>query len=310
MDPARSSNGGSHVGQRTRGNRRTLGWVWSGWRRVAILGLVGYVAVGLGCVGMQSRFIFYPSRYPEGNWDAASMGLHAEDCWFTSADGTRLHGWFCGHPKATGTLLWCHGNAAHLANRGPAIRAWQEHLGLQVFIFDYRGYGRSQGSPEESGIYDDVRAAYDYLVARPEVDRTRLFVLGRSLGGAVGTQLALDRPCTKLILESAFTSIGAMARRVMPLLTPFTYLVRTKFDTLGKVPHITVPVMVLHGVDDGLVPFSHGEQIFAAAPEPKRFYAIAGAGHNNITYVATDAYWSAIRAFLFESAPATRPTTP
>ena len=291
------------------GDGHRCGWLRPGWRRGVVLGVLAYVLIGLGAACMESRFIFFPSRYPEGNWDAASMGLDAEDCWFTSADGTRLHGWFCRRAEPTGTVVWCHGNAAHLANRGPAIQAWQRHLGVQVFIFDYRGYGRSDGSPDEAGLYDDARAAYDYVVSRPDVDRSRLFVLGRSLGGAVGTQLVLDRPCNKLVLESAFTSIQAMAWRVMPLLTPFAYLMRSRFDTVNKVADVKVPVMVLHGTDDGLVPLSHGRAIYEAAPDPKRFFAIDGAGHNNITYVAGADYWAALQAFLLDRASAGGPAT-
>jgi fermentation-respiration switch protein FrsA (DUF1100 family) len=166
-----------------------------------------------------------------------------------------------------------------------------------VLLFDYRGYGRSEGSPDEEGTYRDARAAHRWLVEEKRVPRGRLVLFGESLGSAVALDLALSRPCRALVLESPFASVRAMARAVYPFL-PLSALVRTRYENEAKAPRLRVPLLVLHGERDEIVPFAQGRRVFAAAPEPKRFYAIPGAGHNDTYLVGGDAYWDAVRDFL------------
>ncbi|RMF62160.1 MAG: alpha/beta hydrolase, partial [Calditrichaeota bacterium] len=131
----------------------------------------------------ENHFVFYPSRYTPGRWQQERLALQAEDCFFKTSDGLTLHGWFVPHEAALGTLLWCHGNAGNLADRFDNLLRLS-HLPVNVFIFDYRGYGRSEGSPSENGIYLDAEAAYDYLRSRG-LRSERIIIFGRSLGGAV-----------------------------------------------------------------------------------------------------------------------------
>jgi uncharacterized protein len=174
----------------------------------------------------------------------------------------------------------------------------QRRLGVSVQLFDYRGYGRSEGQPDEAGTYRDARAVYRHLVETRGVGPAALVVFGESLGAAVATQLALERPAAALILESPFTSIPDMARAAYPFLPPVGGLIRTRYDTVAKIPRLTLPLLVLHGDRDTIVPFAQGRRVFEAAGGPKRFHAIAGAGHNDTYLVGGEPYWRTLAEFL------------
>jgi fermentation-respiration switch protein FrsA (DUF1100 family) len=170
-------------------------------------------------------------------------------------------------------------------------------LQTDIMLFDYRGYGQSEGSPSEPGTYRDGRAAYEYLVGQRQLAPERLILFGESLGAAVSVQLALEVPVRALILESAFTSIPDMARAVYPFL-PVQSLLRTRYDNLAKIGDVAVPLLILHGTRDGTVPFKQGKRLFEAASEPKRFFAIPGAGHNDTFVAGGEDYWSVWKDFL------------
>ena len=175
---------------------------------------------------------------------------------------------------------------------------------MSVFIFDYRGYGRSDGSPSEQGMYLDAEAALEYLGKRQGAGGDNgLVYFGRSLGGAVAVEMATRHQPKALILESPFTSVGAMARRTHPLLSSFLpvgAVVRSKFDSLSKIGSVQSPVMVMHGDRDEIVPLDMGRQLFDAANEPKRFYTIENAGHNDTYLAGGNAYFDALASFLDE----------
>jgi fermentation-respiration switch protein FrsA (DUF1100 family) len=174
----------------------------------------------------------------------------------------------------------------------------QRRLGVSVLLFDYRGYGRSKRSPDEEGTYRDARAAYRYATEVKSVPPGSIVLFGESLGAAVAAQLAVERPAGALILESAFTSIPDMARAAYPFLPPVGPLIRTRYETLAKVPRLTLPLLVLHGERDDIVPPEQGRRVFEAAGGPKRFVTIPGTGHSD-TYVAGgEAYWRALADFL------------
>jgi fermentation-respiration switch protein FrsA (DUF1100 family) len=172
----------------------------------------------------------------------------------------------------------------------------QLRLNVDTFLLDYRGYGKSEGSPDEAGTYADARAAHGWLVARG-VSPERLVLFGESLGSGVATQLATEVKARALVLESPFTSVPDMARAVYPFL-PLWPLVRTRYDTVSKVGKLRMPLLVLHGERDEVVPFAQGRRVFEAAPGPKRFFAIPGAGHNDTYLVGGDAYWRALADFM------------
>lgn len=233
-----------------------------------------------------------------------TFGLAHEEVWLTAEDGTRLHGWFL--PSARGPLaarklgvLLCHGNAGTISDR--TLKASLLHrLGLSVLLFDYRGYGKSLGSPSEKGTYQDAEAAWRWLAAKgfaPE----RVVLYGESLGNGVAVETALRHAPRALILESAFTSIADMGKVVYPWL-PVKLIARTRYDNLAKIPSVRAPVLVMHSREDGVVPFSMGRALFAAAPEPKRFFEMTGS-HDEGFLDAGPAYPAAIRSFLESPRP-------
>ena len=243
---------------------------------------------------LDRHFIFFPEK--EIALTPADRGLRYEDIQFRASDGVELHGWWVPGPGEW-TWLWFHGNAGNIGHRVDNLFELVERLGVSVFIFDYRGYGRSEGSPSEAGLYRDGEAALAYVRARAEVDAGRIVLFGRSLGGAVAVRLATEHEPFAVVLESAFPSIKAMAR-MMYLSLPVDVLVRSRFDSLSAIRDVHAPVMVLHGDRDEIVPLKMGRELFEAANEPKRFFVIEGAGHNDTYFVGGDRYYDALRSFL------------
>lgn len=264
--------------------------------RTAAIALIVLAALALLLRLSEKKFIYFPSRYPAGNWNPNTYGIRVEDVYFTTEDGLQLHGWFLADEQALATLLWCHGNAGNLSDRlDNLVRL--ARLPIHVFIFDYRGYGRSQGSPDEAGLTLDAIAAYDAVASRPEVDPRRIIVFGRSLGGPVAAEVALRRQVAAVILESTFTSARHMAWQAFKPF-PVHWLIKTRFDTLDKVRRLRRPLLVIHGSEDEVVPFRMGRRVFEAAPEPKEFYTIEGAGHNDTYLVGGDAYFERLHRFI------------
>jgi fermentation-respiration switch protein FrsA (DUF1100 family) len=259
----------------------------------AILIYVGFLLLS------ENKIIFHPSRYPDGFWDPVAVGVPAQDIYFTSEDGVKLHGWFIPAPEAVATLLWFHGNAGNLSHRLDNIQRLM-HLNLNIFIFDYRGYGRSEGEPDEQGIYKDSKAAYKTVVGLDSVSPDSLFLFGRSLGGVCAVETALNHPARGLILESVFTSASDMSRKVFPLF-PLGWAIRSKLDAIGKIPNLKLPKLVLHGTRDEIVPYDLGRKLFDHAVEPKTFYAIEGAGHNDTYVIGGRDYFNALNRFITET---------
>ena len=267
-------------------------------------GLLLAIVVAFGVVArytnlVERYLIFFPEK--EIFQEPASRGLDFEDVYFEASDGVRLHGWYVPGPGES-TLVWFHGNAGNISNRVDNIAELHDRLGVNVFIFDYRGYGRSEGTPSEEGTYLDGDAAMSYLGSREGVDRGKIVLFGRSLGCAVAAEMATRHEAYAVILESAFTSVPAMAGRVYPFLPGIGLLtrtfVKTKYDTLSKLKDIRAPIMLLHGDRDGIVPNDMGVELFEAANPPKRFYTIEGADHNDTYLVGGRAYYEALGSFL------------
>lgn len=248
------------------------------------------------------QFVFFPSKEITGT--PADVGLHFEDVYFRAEDGTRLHGWFV-PGRSDDTLVWFHGNAANISNRVYNILLLNRNLGLNVFIFDYRGYGRSEGKPSEKGMYMDAEGALEYLRSRDDIDTEKLILFGRSLGGAVAVDLATRHRTGNyvrgVIMESSFTSVKAMSRYMRPAFAfflPTHLLVKSRFDSLSKIGRIQSPVMIVHGDRDDTVPIHMGRELFDAANEPKRFYTVKGASHDDTPIVGGKAYFAALREFI------------
>lgn len=250
---------------------------------------------------LENHLIYFPMRAHDVT--PTDLGLVHEEVELLAEDGVRLHGWFLPVKGSRLTVLVCHGNAGNVSHRLDRALLMQSRLGVDTFLFDYRGYGASEGSPDEKGTYRDGRAAYRWLIARG-LDPERVVLFGESLGSAVALQLAVEVEARGLVLESPFTSIPDMVRAVYPFL-PLWPLIRTRYDNVAKVARLRMPLLVLHGERDDVVPFAQGRRVFDAAPEPKRFFAIPGAGHNDTYVVGGEAYWRALRDFL-ESLPGER----
>ena len=257
------------------------------------LGLV-LGALGALLLLFETRFIYFPSRAHEVT--PKSLGLAFEDLTLTADDGVRLHAWYLPVPNPRWTVLVSHGNGGNVSHRLDRALLLQARLGASVLLYDYRGYGRSEGSPDEAGTYRDARAAYQWLVEHKKARIGRLVLFGESLGSAVALDLALSKPAAALVLESPFTSVPDMARTTIFL--PLAPFIRARYDNLAKVVRLRMPLLVLHGDHDGVVPFALGRRLFEAAPEPKRFYAIPGADHNDTYLVGGEAYWKAVASFL------------
>lgn len=243
----------------------------------------------------EERFIFFPSPYPDGYYEDARTLPGLEDCRFETEDSVKLHGWFARADTPIATLVMSHGNAGNISHRLPVIKALRD-LGFNVFMFDYRGYGRSEGSPNEEGVYRDGRAAFDYVARRTDVDSTSIILFGTSLGGAVAVDVATHRPAAGLILESTFSSAKDVARVAYPFL-PAQFVLRTKFSSDEKIRTIRIPSLFLHGDRDSIIPISLGRRLFEAANEPKKFYVVSSADHNDIFWVGGSAYLQQIRVF-------------
>ena len=268
-------------------------------RRAALV-LTAVVVVGalLRCTHVVDRsFIYFPSREIEAT--PGDVGLDFEDVRFKASDGVVLHGWFV-PGGGDATLVWFHGNGGNIGHRVGNIRELVVRLGVSIFIFDYRGYGRSEGSPYEEGTNLDAESAITYVRSREDLDPEKTIYFGRSLGCAVAAEMAIKYPPRALICESGFTSVRAITKSVYPFLPGLQLLVTTKYDTLSKIERVNAPVMVLHGDRDEIVPFSMSRELFDAAKGPKRFYTIEGAGHNDTYYVGGPAYFEALREFVDE----------
>jgi hypothetical protein len=203
-----------------------------------------------------------------------------------------------GRPAAAGPGSWIlvrHGNAGNISHVLDRALLLQARRRSSVFLYDYRGYGASEGSPDEAGTYRDARAAYGYLVEEKQVKADELVLFGESLGSAVSLELALARPAA-LVLEAPFTSVRDMARTT--ILAPLAPFVRTRYESLARISRLRMPLLVVQGDRDEIVPPAQGRRLFDAAREPKRYFAIRGAGHNDTYLVGGEAYWRAIADFM------------
>lgn len=250
---------------------------------------------------IEKGFIFHPDKSNDSITPDV-YGIEYDDVTFRTEDGLNLNGWFVPGKKPSPdadlhTLLWFHGNAGNINRRLDNLKMIYEKVPVNVFIIDYRQYGRSEGKVSEQGTYIDARAALAYLHSRKEINREKIIFFGRSLGSAVAVELALNEKCCALILETPFTSILEMGKKLYPFL-PLSLLLKTKYDSLAKIGNIKVPILVMHGDKDDLVPFEHGKRLYDMANEPKEFYTIPGAGHNDTHIVGGDEYFDVISNFV------------
>ena len=247
-----------------------------------------------GCP-VDEKFIFFPSAAIEST--PKRFGVDYEDVYFTTRDGVKLNGWLALKPGAQATLLWFHGNAGNIGHRAYGLKPLRDKLSVNVFIIDYRGYGRSEGVVSEQGTYEDAGAAFRYLTGRSDIDAKRIVIFGQSLGAAVAADLAGREECSAVILEAPFASIPAMAKAIYPWL-PIGPLIKTRYDVIEKVKKISAPLLIVHGDRDDIVPFEQGRRVFDAAAGPKEFHTLRGAHHNDTFETGGDAYFKVMRDFI------------
>ncbi len=258
------------------------------------LGIVGFMYFG------QDRLIYFPD-IPERavRSDPADIGLAFEDLTLTTGDGERIHAWYIPADPSRGAVIFFHGNAGNLSHRADLLIELATRTPASVFVVGYRGYGRSEGRPKEAGLYLDARAAWKHLTEEVGIGAGLIVIFGKSLGGGVAVDLAMEAPAAGLIVESSFTSIPDMAGAHYPFVPKF--LVRTQMNSAVKVPFISMPKLFIHSREDRVVPYRLGRELFETATEPKRFYEVMGASHNETWLVGGDAYFEALSAFIDDS---------
>ena len=227
---------------------------------------------------LEATTVFLPSK--KINASPKDIGLDYEDIYLSTRDHLKINGWFvkaADGNSAQPTFIFFHGNAGNIGDRLEKIRLFHS-LGVHVFIIDYRGYGRSEGSSSEQTMYDDAMAAFDYLVSRNDIAVDKIFAYGESLGGTAAVDLATRRPLKGIILDSTLTSAAEMGKIIFPMAPSF--LLSLKMDSLSKIKTLSMPKLIIHSPLDETIPFAMGKKLYTAAPEPKEFLETEG-GHND-----------------------------
>jgi fermentation-respiration switch protein FrsA (DUF1100 family) len=236
---------------------------------------------------LQDQMVFPATQDPDirtpAPWESVDL---------TTEDGVKIHGWLAlqENAKEAPTLLYFHGNAGHIGFREDIVYSLHRKTLANIFIFDYRGYGRSEGSPSRKGLIADAKAALQYLKSLKSIDPEKIVYLGDSLGGAVALELAVLSPPKGLILKSTFTSIQEMA----PVPVPF-FLIKHNFNSIALMPQIQCPKLFFHGNRDQMIPFEQGKRLYEVAQGDKAFHVLEGADHNDPD---TSFFYMTIAGFL------------
>ena len=283
-----------------------------------LIRIVAFAYIGLAIVLYigQSNLVFMPSK--DVLETPKTVGLNFEDIQLTARDNVNLGAWFVpakdNDSIGKGVILFCHGNGGNIGSRVSYLPIFRE-LGLATFLFDYRGYGKSEGQPSEEGTYADVEAAWQYLTQQRKIPPQKIIIYGESLGGAIASYMAqniaqnssqniaqknvqqeIKNTAGGLILASTFTSISDRASELYPFL-PIRWISRFSFNSIDRLPTIKIPVLIIHSTDDEIIPFSHGDRNFQAANEPKRLIKLSG-DHNNGFLDSLEIYRTALNEFI------------
>lgn len=276
-----------------------------------------WMAIGLGVVGLawasappvadalERLLVYHPYAQMEGS--PADLKLPFEEVQVRAEDGAQLFGWWVPADGARWTLLFSHGNAGNISHRLEKLAIFHR-LGCNVLLYDYRGYGRSGGAPQEQGLYADARAMHAYLTATRKIPAEQIIAVGESLGSVISAHLAAERPVGAVVLEGVFTSLADMAAASAPFLAG---LAGDRFNTLASMPKITAPLLVMHSAEDEMIPVAQAEKVFAAAREPKTLVRLRG-GHNDAFLESGALFADSLRAFLagLPEKPAPPPAAP
>jgi fermentation-respiration switch protein FrsA (DUF1100 family) len=259
------------------------------WTRFTLIAYLLFVLL----VTFLETWLVYPAPSAKrGDWIAAH--LDREDIWFTSADGTRLHGWLLEHPNPRHVILYCHGNGEHVAYCAPDLDRLRKNLQATVFVFDYRGYGKSEGTPFEPHLIADGKAAHEWIAQRAGVNTGDVILIGRSLGGGVAIASAQDLGAKALVLQSTFARMVDTAAQLKPYL-PVRLLMRNRWDSVSRIESYHGPVLQSHGVHDTLVTLSEARRLFEAIPGSQKEFLTYDGGHNDDM---PPHYYQALQRFL------------
>ncbi|OGV48443.1 MAG: hypothetical protein A2X49_15945 [Lentisphaerae bacterium GWF2_52_8] len=261
-----------------------------------ILGLASlYLGVILTLYLRQNKLLYHPWRTMDGC--PGDVGLVSEE-YFLDSGGKKIHAWFIPHPQAQATVLFCHGNAGNISHWLDTLALYHD-MKLQTLIFDYHGYGRSEGRPSENSLRLDVEAAWNFLTREKGISPEKIIMIGRSLGGAVAAwQAALSKPGA-LVLESAFSSLPELAGELYPFF-PARLLARERYATIESLTQASCPVLVVQSPEDEIIPFGHGKRLFAAAKGEKTFLELEGS-HNDCYFSSMDSYRKGLDSFIASS---------
>ncbi len=260
------------------------------WRIVRIP-LFAYLGIIVVLWWLENKLVYHPAGVSD--WEPPPIEA-IQDVYFTTSDGAKLHGWWLHCPDAPSALLYCHGNAGNLSHRGRSIVKIRDLLQVSVLIFDYPGYGKSEGRPNEQACYQAADAAYHWLVEEKKADPKQILFYGGSLGGGVAVDLAARKPHRGMVLAKTFTTMPDTAASLYPWL-PVRWVMSNRFDNLTKIKQIKQPVFIGHGTADTLIPFAQGKALFEAANQPKEFFVLQGADHND---GLPEEFFRAFKAFL------------
>jgi len=261
---------------------------------IFFIGLIsGYLILVAFVYARQGGMLYFPMK--EIDQTPKSIGLNFEEITLRTKDGINISSWHIPAQNERGVVLFCHGNAGNISDRLDSIRIFHE-LNLSVLIFDYRGYGKSGGSPTEKGTYADAEAAWDYLINIMNVKPAKIIIFGRSLGSAVAAETALRHKAGALIIESGFTSVPDLGSKFYPYL-PVKLISRYHYSTIDKVDRVDIPKLFIHSPQDEIIPFEHGTALFEKAIEPKEFLRITG-GHNEGFLISGMTYINGLNSFI------------
>ena len=267
--------------------------IWTISRSIILIALATYGGMAAIMYFRQSSFVYYPVHGISAT--PADIELSYDDIVFQAEDGVKLTGWYIPSVQPGKVLLFCHGNGGNISDRLDTIEI-VHRLGLSMFIFDYRGYGKSENKPDEKGTYRDAEAAWRWLVNERGVSPDDIIIMGRSLGGAIAAWLAVKYPPKACIIESAFTSARDMGAEMYPWL-PVRFVSRFRYTTIDYLKELICPVLIVHSPDDDIIPYHHGKRLFEAAHAPKEFLEIAGS-HNDGFLVTGKRYTDGLGRFI------------
>ena len=241
---------------------------------------------------LEKQLIYFPEKDFFSTPD--QFGMEYQDVWITTHDNIKLHAWWIGSPTIKDTVLFFHGNAGNISHRLDRIHALGQ-IPIRFLLVDYRGYGQSEGSPNENGLYQDAISSYDYLIQNL-ISPNNIIVFGESLGGAVAVKLATEKKVARLLIESTFSSMKDVAALHYPFLP--NSMLPNLYPTKEIIDEINTPLLIVHGSEDDLIPINHAKKLFETAKDPKKFYEVTGAGHNDVYSIGDANYQKKIRAFL------------